>query len=59
MSTTQRQVVSITPKNWALGEYSEPQSLSVFGRRIGPKLKKLEGFFLEEEYGKSKINKSE
>ena len=59
MSTTPRQVVSITPKNWALGEYSEPQSLSVFGRLICPKLKILEGFFLEEEYGKSKINKSE
>ena len=41
------------------GKCSEPQKLGVFGRCIGPKLKKLEGFFPAGEYGEVAIKKSE
>ena len=44
-STTQRHAENGAPKNWKLGECLSPLKLTVFGRRIGPKLKKLEGFF--------------
>ena len=45
----QNYVKNTTPKNWKIGKHSEPQKRSVFGRRIGPKLKKLR-FFSEGEY---------
>ena len=52
-------MVSMEPKNWNIGEYSEPRNFSVFGHRIIPKLKKLEGFVPEGEYEESAIKKSE
>ena len=44
-STTQHHAVSMAPKNWKLRECAGPLKLSVFQRRIIPKLKKLKGFF--------------
>ena len=46
-------------KNWKLGEVSDPRKLSIFGRRIDQKLKKLEGLFPGGEYGELAIKKSE
>ena len=57
--TTQRYAVSMAPKNWELAEFSESRKLSIFGFRISPKLKKLEGFFLGREYRELAIKNSE
>ena len=56
---TQHHAVSLAPQNWKLGECYETLKLSVFGRRIDPKLKKLEKFFSGGEYGELAIKKSE
>ena len=56
---TQLHVVSMEPKGCNLGECSEPRKPSIFLRRIGPTLKKLERFFLGEEYEELAIKKSE
>ena len=49
----------MTPTKWELGECSESRKLSVFEHRVGPKLKKLEGFFPGEKYRELAIKKSE
>ena len=59
MPTIQHHAVTIAPKNWELGECSEPRKSSVFGRRIGSQLKKLKGFFLGGEYVELGFKKSE
>ena len=48
----------MAPTKWELGECSESRKLTAFEHRIGPKLKKLEGFFPGEEYGELTIKKS-
>ena len=52
-------MVIIAPKNWKLKECYELRKRSAFVGQTGPKLKKLEGFFLGEEYGELAIEKSE
>ena len=44
---------------WEFGKCSELRKLSILGRRIDPKLKKLEGFFSGGEYGELASKKSE
>ena len=58
-SKTQRHAISMSPKKWKLRECSESLKLSVFGRQIDLKLKKLEGFFPGGEYGELAIKKPE
>ena len=46
----------MAPKNGKLEKRSDHLQLSIFGRRIGPKLKKLQGvFFPGREYGELAI----
>ena len=47
--TTQSHAVCMRTKNWKLGSILRPWSLAFFGRRIDPKLKKLEVFFFFKE----------
>ena len=54
---TQRHTLSVTPKNWEFGEWSEPRKLSVFQRKIDLKLQKPEGFFPGGKYGELSIKK--
>ena len=58
-SAAQFHAVNIAPKNLKLEECYEPRKLSVLERRIGPKLKKLEGFLPVGEYGELASKKSE
>ena len=44
-SKTQLHELSMRPKNWEFGEYSEHRKLSAFERQIGAELKKLKWFF--------------
>ena len=53
--TLQCHAVSMALRYLMLGERSELQKLSVFGHRIGLKMKKLEGFFPGEEYRELEI----
>ena len=59
-SIKQHHSVTMGPKNWKLGERSEHLKCSVSESRVGPKLRKLEGFFfLGREYGELGIKNSE
>ena len=58
----QRHALSVTPKTWEFGEWSEPRKLSVFERKDDLKLQKLEGFFQErntENYQSRSMNSYE
>ena len=49
----------MAPKNWKLGKGPKRLQLRVFDRQVGPKLKKLKGFFPGGECGGLVIKKSE
>ena len=58
----QRYALSVTPKTWEFGEWSEPRKLSVFERKDDLKLQKPEGFFQErnaENYQSRSMNSYE
>ena len=58
----QRYALSVTPKTWEFGEWSEPRKFSVFERKDDLKLQKPEGFFQErnaENYQSRSMNSYE
>ena len=58
----QRYALSVTPKTWEFGEWSEPRKRSVFERKDDLKLQKPEGFFQErntENYQSRSMNSYE